>query len=345
MSVDNNNNQLPPDATVTPPSRPQTPSDAGDMMQMMGQFIPAGFKIMATLMQEEGKVGGVEGAKGPATFEQVKDNAAYVTGATSGMSITNPQLPTPDHATVDKALEDVITKVLNGEDLFGGSASPELVKVATSLYSTHLQSLGIDPASMRGGAGPSQPEALSYLGGLVAVSLFEILSKFAKTQSDSEKMASETKLKLQKSELEAAKDEAQLVLDKASIQVAALMAQMVIGIAACAVQIGGTMGALKGMHQVGGMGAQEASMVNSLWSGTADLIRTSDKGVEAMKTYMVAQKENQEMLLRAFKEMIQRGVQSTDKMGDDAHALVEKTLELLKQMLGAMAQQFNKIGH
>lgn len=359
-TVDPNTTGQVPGQTVTP-ARPTTPApnDAGELMQAIGGMLTPALSHIGALLQSQG-VDNVDSTKGQTTIEKAQDNSALLTGATQGMSITNPQLPTPDHATLEKAIEKIVFQVLTGQDPFEGAASPELVKLALTLMPPALKELddfaksasaSKSVGSARGaedaeGSGniplvPIKIVALAALGGLTAVSLFEILSKFAKTQADTEKMASELTVKLHKAEIEGAKAQASIVEEKAAIAVAALITQMIVGVAAAGLQIGGGMHAMRP-----GVDPNLATIENTLWGASSQMASSiGDKGTEAIKTMMTAPLEAQEIMLRAYNEQIQKASQSTDKMGDDAHSLVNQALELLKQMLSALAQSFNKIGH
>lgn len=354
-TIDPNNVPVPGQqpATTTKPAGQQDP---GDFMQMFSALGGAAAYIMQAQaqIQAEGKEGvsGTAAVGSHTSVENAHDNSKFYTGATAGFSINNPQIPDPDHANIEHFMEKFVVQVSLGQDPFG-SVPPEIIKLAIALYIKDLMTTGgVDGKGFAGvdgiqgtagGSGPPPAHvvaALAYLGGLTAVSLFEILSKFTKSQSDTEKLASELSLKLRKAEIEGAKSQADIVLEKAAIAIAALITQMIIGVAAAGVQIGGAAHAMRP-----GADAMMASVENAMWAGVSQMISTvGEKGSEIIKTAMTAPLEAQEIMLRAYSEQIQRASQSMDKLGDDSHALVDKAIDLLRQMMSALMQSFNKIG-
>lgn len=346
--------------TVTPkPATPPTPGE--DLMQAMGGALAPIMQHLGAIMQAQG-ADGVGEVKSQASIQKAEDNSSLLSGATQGQSISNPQLPNAVHADIDKYIDKFVLSIA-GQDPFQGkeAASPELAQVANALQA--MRSIGNEDAGGSkssgsvqgtqavggvGGAGGSSPvTALAGLGGLVATSLFEILAKFAKEQSNTEKLASDLTIKLHKAEIEGAKSQAQIVEEKAAIAVAALVAQMVVGIATCAIQVGAAGYAASTMGKTGGMSENVATTMftPTVTAVTGAMSTLGDRGAEAIKTMMTAPLEMQEIMLRAFNDMIQRASQSTDKMDADAHDLVAQALQLLDRMMDALNQNFNKIGH
>lgn len=333
-------------------------------MQMMGaigqQFLGPAMSLLADMGLAKKGVDGVGSVndKGEPTVQEAKDNSAFIAGFTKGYSVSNPQIPGVDLATFEKAVEGFLLQSATGQDAFGGKVPPDLFKLAVELYlnppaganpseTGHAAGEGVRGVSaaggVGGGGGPGQVVALAALGGLVAAELFEVLSKFAKTQAEVEKMSSEVKLKLQAADIESAKGQAQAELDKAAIAIAALITQMVIGLAVAAIQIGGAKMAMD--SAASGMSDSMATLQNAMIQGGATALNSiSDKGVEAIKVGMTAPIEASIIMMRAYQQILQQAEQSMDKLGDDAHALLDKTLDMLKQMMSAMMQAFNKIG-
>lgn len=354
----------------------KTPAEA------VGALIVGGFNhAMATLMQIQGKeaqgVGGVGASQSTSTTDKAIDSSAYSTGATSGQLVNNPQLPTPDHATVEQGFEQWASQASTGEDAFGGAVVAlnnlgNAVKQqaggansAGEMYNAQFFSSsssggaggagsagsagsagGVGSAgSVRvGSAGSAGSEPLAGLAGNPMTALFSSMSEFAHEQSSIAKLASEVSIKEQKVDLENAQDQADIVQEKADIAIAADIVGIVAGVAIGAASIKSSMDTQKAVNS-GKISDSVGQMQSTMNQAVTQMLNTvSEKGTDAIKTAETAPLEGEEIMLRAEQDIIKKAEQSMDKLQSDEDALCGNALDLIQKWTGSVTQSFGKIG-
>lgn len=284
---------------------------------------------------------------------------------TIDITIDNPTLPMANDAIVALAIDIIATNAL-GDD----HPLSILIKATTDQITANANADGagdVDGTKKASGAGGPVPPhlACAFLGGLVMVALAEILANYAKQQSSMEKEMATLWAKTESMLKDLAQCMAQNILEKASTQATSEILQAVMSGIGAGISIGGAMGSLHLMGQAekefGDLEKAGADVATKSFRSQVSQTRISAVGtisqstgsifsgaatdiVKAWEALAVGNFDAREKIMENVQQQLQAMVEKYNTGESDAKSAVDKALDLLKNMMDALAQAFKGLG-
>lgn len=331
--------------------------------------------LMQLLTQGKKGVDGAPATEGTTATQEVLQ-LILQTGTdktTIDITIDNPMLAVPNEQLVSMAID-----IIASSGLDDNHPLTILLKTVQDQISTNsnegedgdgkMKSTGAGAAHAAGGpGGPIPPHlACAFLGGLVMVALAEILANYAKNQSSMEKEYATLWAKTEGMLKDLAQCMAQNILNKAQAQATSDILQAVMTGIGAGISIGGAGMSMKmlgkaekdlnALSKLGGKDKEmfqfkqgkataDAQSVGTIASATGSIFTGSVTNiVKAWEALAVGNFDAKEKIMENVQQQLTAMVDKYNTGEADAKKACADALDLLKNMMDALAQAFKGLG-